>query len=214
MPTPTRLTFTQAIRAFVHCTSASLRHPGFACFRSSLAGMGTPSLVNGDASWNPRGRSDRTRGVFHVAPFSPNPTASRGPDATNEHQTTLRLAARFDGEASPVPVRKSPCFEARSASWGKPRCLNPDTHSLGSRLGLPGIPSSSANYQKPQAGEHATLSPGWRPVVLPFFSASKTTQHPCRTPLASCPGFLGRMDAKPRFASIRSQLIGGILPPA
>jgi hypothetical protein len=29
---------------------------------------------------------------------------------------TLCLAARFDGEATPVPVRESPCFEARSAS--------------------------------------------------------------------------------------------------
>ena len=25
-------------------------------------------------------------GVFHVTPFSPNPTASRRPDAANEHQ--------------------------------------------------------------------------------------------------------------------------------
>jgi hypothetical protein len=37
-------------------------------------------------------------------------------DRSNDHQTTLRLAASFDGVASPVPVRKSPCFEARSAS--------------------------------------------------------------------------------------------------
>jgi hypothetical protein len=55
---------------------------------------------------------------------------------------------------------------------------------------------------------------GLAAVVSPFFSASKTTQHPCRTPLASCPGFLGRMDVKPRFASIRARLNGGILPPA
>ena len=38
-------------------------------------------------------------------------------DQTNEHQRSLR-AARFDGVASPVPVSKSLCFEARSAREG------------------------------------------------------------------------------------------------
>jgi hypothetical protein len=37
-------------------------------------------------------------------------------EQSNEHQTTLRLVASFDGAAAPVPVRNSPCFEARSAS--------------------------------------------------------------------------------------------------
>jgi hypothetical protein len=45
LPVSTRWTFTSALPAAVHCTSASLRHPGFACFRSSLVGTGSPSLV-------------------------------------------------------------------------------------------------------------------------------------------------------------------------
>ena len=54
--------------------------------------------------------------------------------------------------------------------------MNPDTHSLGSRLGLPGIPFSSANYQKPQAGEHATLSAGWRPWFYRSSVPQKNTE--------------------------------------
>jgi hypothetical protein len=34
----------------------------------------------------------------------------------NEHQTILRFAASFDGEAALAPARNSRCFEARSAS--------------------------------------------------------------------------------------------------
>ena len=43
---PTRWPFTSAFLASVHCPSASLRHPGFACFRSPLVGTGIPALVN------------------------------------------------------------------------------------------------------------------------------------------------------------------------
>ena len=40
-----RWTFTSALPASVHCPSAALRPLGFACFRSSLRGMGTPELT-------------------------------------------------------------------------------------------------------------------------------------------------------------------------
>jgi len=40
-----RWTFTSAFLASAHCLSASLRPPGFACFQSSLVGIGTPSLI-------------------------------------------------------------------------------------------------------------------------------------------------------------------------
>jgi hypothetical protein len=47
--------------------------------------MDTPSLVV-RSHWNPRGRSDRTREAFHVAPFSSNPTTIQRQEAAEEFQ--------------------------------------------------------------------------------------------------------------------------------
>jgi hypothetical protein len=55
-------------------------------------------------------------GFTESSGFLPTLFDTQVAEQSNEHQTTLRLAASSDGEASPVPVRKSHCFEARSAS--------------------------------------------------------------------------------------------------
>ena len=75
LPVPSRWTFTQALLAFVHCTSAALRPPGFACFRSSLVGTGTPSLVNGVAT---RGHPERKQRSEHASPGGRKPPMSTG----------------------------------------------------------------------------------------------------------------------------------------
>ncbi len=60
VPVSTRWTFTPAIVASVHCPCAALRHHGFACFRSSLAGTGTPSLIKCGATQEAGSGSDWT----------------------------------------------------------------------------------------------------------------------------------------------------------
>jgi hypothetical protein len=78
----------------------------------SLAGLRPLVLMGG---FLPPGGSERD-GFTESSGLLPTLFDTQVAEQSNEHQTTLRLAARFDGEASPVPVRKSPCFEARSAS--------------------------------------------------------------------------------------------------
>ena len=73
LPLPSRWTFTSAIQAAVHCTSAALRHPGFACFRSSLEDTGSPSLACGVTA-------------FDAASSAVNEPANRRQDVANDHQ--------------------------------------------------------------------------------------------------------------------------------
>jgi len=42
LPTPSRWTFAAALQASALCMSASLRHPAYARFHSSLEGIGSP----------------------------------------------------------------------------------------------------------------------------------------------------------------------------
>jgi len=84
VPLPTSWTFTAAIRAAAHCTCAALRPPGFACFRSPLAGRGTPSLVH----W-------------------PYLTATRRQEAANEHQRAAARQGKAD-RTSVLSVKQPP----------------------------------------------------------------------------------------------------------
>ena len=68
-PGSSRWTFASAFRASVHCTSAALRHPGCACFHSSLEGSGEPSLAADIGCWTREAGSgsDRTGGPISFA---------------------------------------------------------------------------------------------------------------------------------------------------
>jgi hypothetical protein len=77
VPMSTRWTFTPALLASVHCTSAALRPPGFACFRSSLVGIGTPSLIDCVMPAEAGSGSDRTDSTCDAASPPPNPTATQ-----------------------------------------------------------------------------------------------------------------------------------------
>ena len=102
---PPRLTFTSAIVASVHCPSAALRHPGFACFQSTLEGTGTPSLVQHGVTRGSRERkrldrirtnadvNEHQRIVENLGFSTRNPrkagqddSATRRQDVANEHQ--------------------------------------------------------------------------------------------------------------------------------
>jgi len=60
-PRASRWTFTSALQAAVHCTSAALRHPGSACCRSPLEAPDCPTLVNLVAPQETQSGSERTR---------------------------------------------------------------------------------------------------------------------------------------------------------
>ena len=114
VPLPTRWTFPSAIVASAHCLSAALRHPGFACFQSSLVGRGTPSLVNRVGSQEAGSGSDRT-GSMHeaAAPFAAAPPASAvslssrfGLRSSGSSQQIRRMGAlrgNFPSTARPLP---------------------------------------------------------------------------------------------------------------
>ena len=70
----------------------------------SLAGLRPLVLMGG---FLPPGGSDRD-GFTESSGLLPTLFDTQVAEQSNEHQTTLRLAASSDGEASPVPVRKSP----------------------------------------------------------------------------------------------------------
>ena len=121
LPAPSRRTFTTAFLASVHCTSAALRHPWLACFRSPLKGTGSPSLVNstprqeaaneyqrmlanlGFARFRPR-KSRHEVGVFRKASqsafsvkqasLSPHSAARTRSLSTSSPAGTARFAAR------------------------------------------------------------------------------------------------------------------------
>ena len=86
--------------AAVHCPFAALRPPGFACFRSSLEGTGTPSLVHRAGPqqrtvWQrdftatgrkaPATKPEAQAEGTHVF-GTPKRTATRRQNAANEHQ--------------------------------------------------------------------------------------------------------------------------------
>ncbi len=88
-----RWTFTPAIVASVHCPCAALRHPGFACFRSPLAGTGTPSLIKCGATQEAGSGSDQTGSTADAA--SAATAASRLPPAASS-ECTARPTRRQD----------------------------------------------------------------------------------------------------------------------
>ena len=110
---PTRWTFPSAIVASAHCLSAALRHPGFACFQSSLAGRGTPSLVNRVGSQEAGSGSDRTGSTRDAAaPFAAAPPAS-----------AVSLSSRFG-------LRSSGGFATDSSNGSVAREFFPSAASL------------------------------------------------------------------------------------
>ncbi len=110
--------------------------------------------------------------------------------------------------------------------------MNPDTHSLGSRLGLPGVPFRSADYRKLQAaGPHSALNglsvQAFHGSSVPHKRHSCRAEQdcqPCRSPASAgerrstreipenAEGFLGCRSPHPAPADFTHSLLADTEP--
>ena len=106
IPVPTRWTFTSAFLASVHCPSASLRHSGFACFRSPLMGTGIPALVNNGCCRKPGAELTGPAGRLVLRPRPPPslpPGGRKPPMSISRSVRTLASHACAPGKPGTTP---------------------------------------------------------------------------------------------------------------
>jgi len=86
VPTPTRLTFTPAIQAVVHCPCAALPPSGLRLLSEPAHGHGHPRAHQTYRRREARSGSDWTRSTFGDATQPHTLTATRRQDVANKHQ--------------------------------------------------------------------------------------------------------------------------------
>jgi len=198
----TRWTFTPAIVASVHCPCAALRHPGFACFRSPLAGTGTPSLIKCGATQEIGSGSDQTGSTADAA--SAATAASRRPPAASSECT-----ARPTGGRMP-PMNCSRTSQTLALWRSAQRKVGHDARAFRKAASQP-----TATRRQDAAHQHQRKRANlgfvrFRPRksrhdVGVFLETSK--------PPASGPGRLGRRRGRRRQVTLESAAAGCISPP-
>gem|GEM_PF-2859966 len=173
MPVPTRWTFTSAVLAAVHCPSAALRPPGFACFRSPLVGTGIPALVNNGCCWKPGTEVTGPAGRLVPRPCPSLPAGGRKPPMSIS--TSVRTLASH-ACAQGKPGRK-PGLSVKLAASRRPEAANEHQHKR-ANLGFACLCPRKAGQEARSFREVSPTTSGLRGVRSRrgFFPAARPRQ--------------------------------------